>query len=349
MQLTPSCYIGSRKISANEPTYVIAEIGVNHNGDENLAHRMIDEAKAAGADAVKFQTYRTTDLVTNEAKTANYQKKDTGFDSQFDMLKTLELPFKVFEDLKEHCSSSGIDFISTAFDPISLEFVASLNPVCLKWPSGELTNLPLLRQAIQTKLPIMLSTGMGSLVEIAQAVDFIGLENDIIILQCISSYPAKIEEQNLRVLPMMQAAFGKPVGFSDHTIGPYSAIAARALGMSILEKHFTLDRNMEGPDHKASTEPKDFAHLVSVLRQIEIGLGDGIKRPQISEHSSIAASRKSLVYRRKLDAGHVIKHDDLTSKRPGTGLSPDKIDLVIGRTLIESVEPDKMVNLHHVE
>lgn len=348
MSALPHIKIGGRRVAADQPTYVIAEIGVNHNGDPALAHKMIDAAKQAGADAVKFQTYRTQDLVLETAAKAEYQQRTTGGGTQTDMLRALELPFEVFSELRDHCREAGIDFMSTAFDPISLDFVASLNPVCLKWPSGELTNLPLLRQAREMELPIMLSTGMGSLHEIAKAMDLLGSTTNVVILQCVSNYPAKIEDQNLRVLPTMQAAFGCPVGFSDHTIGPYAAIAARALGMAVLEKHFTLDSTMDGPDHSASIEPDDFAHMVSVLRQIETGLGDGVKRPRPSEANTRQIARKSLVYRHALPAGHVVTEGDLIGKRPGGGLGPDRIDLVTGRTLDRDVQADELVEMGHV-
>lgn len=348
MHALPYITIGGRRVAADEPTYVIAEIGVNHNGDPALAHRMIDEAKKAGADAVKFQTYRTQDLVLESAAKAVYQQGTTGGGSQFEMLRALELPFEIFAELRDHCAKVGIDFMSTAFDPISLDFVASLKPVSLKWPSGELTNLPLLRQARETGLPIMLSTGMGSLHEIAVAMDLLGPRTDVVILQCVSNYPARIEDQNLRVLPTMQAAFGCPVGFSDHTIGPYAVIAAKALGMAVIEKHFTLDSRMEGPDHSASIEPADFANMVSVLRQIEFGLGDGVKRPRPSEENTRQVARKSLVYRHDLPAGHVLAEGDLIGKRPGGGIGPERLELIAGRSLVRAVKADELVEMGHV-
>ncbi|WP_281966972.1 N-acetylneuraminate synthase family protein [Roseovarius nanhaiticus] len=348
MQALPHLEIGGRRIAADAPTYVIAEIGVNHNGDAALAHKMIDAAKATGADAVKFQTFRTEDLVLKSAAKADYQNRTTGLGNQFDMLQNLELPFGVFSELRDHCREVGIDFMSTAFDPHSLEHVASLSPVCLKWPSGELTNWPLLRRAKATGLPIMLSTGMGSLHEIAAAMDLLGSDAKVVILQCVSNYPARIEDQNLRVLPVMQAAFGCPVGFSDHTIGPYAALAARALGMAVLEKHFTLDNTMEGPDHSASIEPAEFTQMVGLLRQIEEGLGDGVKRPRPSEENVRSVARKSLVYRRDLPAGHVLSEDDLIGKRPGGGVGLDRIDLYTGRMLAQAVTTDQMLEPDHV-
>lgn len=348
MQTSPQIQLSGRRIAADAPTYVIAEIGVNHNGDAALAHRMIDAACASGADAVKFQTYRTQDLVLESAVKAEYQTRTTGAGSQFEMLRALELPFEVFAELRDHCREVGVDFISTAFDPISLEYVAALGPACLKWPSGELTNRPLLRQARETGLPVMLSTGMGSLCEIAAAMDLMGPETDVVILQCVSNYPARIEDQNLRVLPAMQAAFGCPVGFSDHTIGPYAAIAAKALGMAVLEKHFTLDRSMEGPDHSASIEPMGFTRMVELLRQIESGLGDGVKRPLPLEEQVRAVARKSLVYRSDLPAGHILQEADLIGKRPGGGVGMDRLELFTGRALRCAVRADQMLEPDNV-
>jgi sialic acid synthase SpsE len=345
-----SIEIGGRRISADDPCYIIAEVGVNHNGDADLAHKMIDAAKAAGADAVKFQTYKTDALITANTQKAEYQIGTTGEGSQDAMLRRLELPHETFAALARHCREIGIDFMSTAFDSESLEVVSKLDPVCLKWPSGELTNTLLLRQATQYNLPILLSTGMGTLTEISTALDLLAAHgtDDVVILQCVSNYPAAIEEQNLRVLPHMAAVFGKPTGFSDHTEGPYAALAARALGMSVLEKHFTMDRTMDGPDHRASIEPAEFIHMVKILRRVEQGLGDGVKRRLISEQNVMTAARKSLVYLKDLPAGHVLSLQDLTVKRPGTGLPPIEVNSFIGRTLEKAVTIDEQVRRDHV-
>jgi len=337
-----SIRIGNRDVSAAGPAYVIAEIGVNHNGSVELAHRMIDEARAAGADAVKFQTFLTDEVLLPSAAPADYQQAAAGSCSQSEMVRKLELSFEDFTALHRHCSETGVDFISTAFDPVSLDFVISLRPACIKWPSGELTNWPFLRQAAAAGLPILLSTGMASIRDIAGAIDQIRPDGEVAILQCVSNYPARIEDQNLRVLPALAAAFGRPVGFSDHTRGPYAAIAARALGMCVLEKHFTLDRNMSGPDHAASSEPSEFAELVQTLRQIEIGLGDGVKRPLAREENVKAVARKSLVYRRDLAPGHVLRAEDLTAKRPASGFPPDCTHMVLGLTLAHAVAQDDM-------
>lgn len=346
----PFATLGSRRVSEEDPCYIIAEIGVNHNGDVDLAHRMIDEAKAAGADAVKFQTFRTDDLVTAAAPKASYQSETTGSGNQAEMLRRLELPVEAYAALRNHCLSVGVDFMSTAFDPVSLETVIGLGPVCLKWPSGELNNLTLLRQAARSRLPVMLSTGMGSVTEISAAVDLLAAEGsgDIIILQCVSNYPAQIEDQNLRVIPVLSRVFGRPVGFSDHTIGPFAAIAARALGMAVLEKHFTLDRRMEGPDHASSIEPGHFGEMIRVIRAVEAGLGDGVKRQMPSEAGVKAVARKSLVFRQDLPRGHVLTPDDLLAKRPGTGISADLMDVFLGLPLVRAVVRDEMLAMDHV-
>ena len=348
--MSASLDLGERRVSSDDPCYIIAEIGVNHNGSLDLAHKMIDSAKWAGADAVKFQTYKTDALVTANAEKAEYQTMNTGSGSQDSMLRQFELPNDAFLELSRHCREVGVDFMSTAFDPESLEYIAMLAPVCLKWPSGELTNTPFLRQAAKYNLPILLSTGMGTLAEISDALDTLSQDGctDVAILQCVSNYPAAVEEQNLRVLPNMAAAFGKPTGFSDHTEGPYAALAARALGMAVLEKHFTLDRSMDGPDHIASVEPVEFKKMVSILRKIELGLGDGVKRPLKSEQNIRAVARKSLVYTRDLPEGHELTMQDLTAKRPGNGLPPGEADNLIGQILKQPVTQDEKVTRYHV-
>lgn len=342
--------IGNRRISTDDPCYIIAEIGVNHNGDAKIAHEMIDVAKKASADAVKFQTFKADDLATASAPKAEYQFASNGADSQLEMLKALELSPEIFKDLRDHCRDSDIDFISTAFDSVSLGQVISLEPACLKWPSGELNNLPLLRQAAASAMPIILSTGMANLSEIEQAIHVLSEHGagDIAILQCVSNYPARIEDQNLRAIPILSRTFGKPTGFSDHTQGIYAAVAAKALGMAILEKHLTLDKNMPGPDHGASIEPEEFALLVKTLRQIEAGLGDGVKQRIASENAIADVARKSLVYNRNLGRGHVLAEADFSAKRPGTGTGPDKLDIFIGMTLNQDVASGEMFKVTHV-
>lgn len=344
-----SIELGGRRVSAEDPCYIIAEIGVNHNGSVEMAHQLIDLAADAGADAVKFQTFRTDALLTSNAPKATYQEQSTGKGTQQDMLRALELPIEAFAELKRHCLEAGVDFMSTAFDEESLQDVGRLGPVCLKWPSGELDNVILLRQAATMGLPVLLSTGMGSVTEISAALDILraGGCEDVVILQCVSRYPADIEEQNLRAMANMSSIFGVPVGFSDHTIGPYAAVAARALGMAVLEKHFTLDCALEGPDHAASIEPKEFKNMVDVLRRIEVGLGDGIKRPLAVEANIRAVARKSLVYKADLPAGHVLTMADIAAKRPGNGLPPNFVDAFLGRVLSHDVLRD--AQLAHID
>jgi len=337
--------LGNRIISPENPCYIIAEIGVNHNGDLSLAYQLIDEAKKAGADAVKFQAFKTDELVLKNAPKATYQTENTGSGSQSDMLQKLELSSEAFDDIQKYCAHKNIDFICTAFDTPSLEKVISMNPICIKWPSGELNNLPLLKRAASSGLPMLLSTGMGSINEIATALDLLRetQNENVVILQCVSNYPAAIEDQNLRTIPHMSAIFGAPVGFSDHTIGPYAAIAARALGMCVLEKHFTLDTKMEGPDHAASITPRKMAQLIRALRSVEKGLGDGVKRPLDKEENIRFAARKSLVYRDHYTPGYKISENDLNAKRPGDGISPDKIGDFVGLTLKKMVSKNDLV------
>ncbi|MFU7527161.1 N-acetylneuraminate synthase family protein [Qipengyuania sp. ASV99] len=337
--------IGKRTLSDCDPCFIIAEIGVNHDGDLDIAHKMIDAAHECGADAVKFQTFKTDANILRDAPKADYQKRQTGDGTQFEMVQKLELDFADFANLKQHCNTVGIEFLTTAFDAESLDFVISLAPSCLKWPSGEINNLMLLRQAAKSQLPVLLSTGMASLAEVDRALDELRGACDFAVMQCVSDYPARLEDQNLRVLQTFAAAFNCPVGLSDHTLGQCAAIAARALGMSVLEKHFTLDASGAGPDHAASMEPMEFKAMVETLRALEIGLGNGIKRPVDAELSTRAVARKSLVYARDLAEGHTLTAGDLCAKRPGTGLAPDLVDLVIGRGLTRRVLADAFVNL----
>jgi N,N'-diacetyllegionaminate synthase len=340
--------LGNRRISAEEPTYIIAEIGVNHNGDVDLGHQLIDAARAAGADAAKFQTFQSSLLALETAGKAAYQERATGAGNQSEMLRKLQLPLEAFAEFRAHCSDVGLDFISSAFDDHSLDLIASLDPVCFKWPSGELNNLPLLRLAKTYALPILLSTGMASLTEVSAAIDELRDGPDFVVMQCVSNYPAPIEQQNLRAMPLMGAAFGCPVGFSDHTLGPYAALVARALGMSVLEKHFTLDRRMQGPDHAASMEPTEFSEMVELLRKVEKGLGDGIKRHEDGEADTRSVARKSLVYAADLPRGKLLTESDLVAKRPGTGVGPEKLDLVLGARLNRAVRKDELLDLADV-
>lgn len=348
-QAAPAINIGSKIISAQNACYVIAEIGVNHNGSVNLAHELVDEAKKAGADAVKFQMFEASDLASKNARKADYQIKETGDGSQIQMLENLMLTHEEFLSLKAHCDDIELDFICTAFDFKSLSNVLKLNPVCLKWPSGEINNHPFLQMAAEANLPLILSTGMASISEIGAAIDVFKSINKscgIAILQCVSSYPAPIEDQNLKCIATMAMAFQMPTGFSDHTDGSVCLLAARAFGMSILEKHFTLDHKMPGPDHKASMMPADFSQMVSDLRKLESAIGDGVKKiTQVEENVKLVA-RKSLVYCRDLPPNHLLTKNDLLAKRPGTGLPPSSVKFLVGRRLKRVKRQDDMVDLN---
>lgn len=339
--------IGGRLIGPSHPCLVIAEAGVNHNGDLDMARRMIDAAADAGADAVKFQTFKTELVMVRDTPKAEYQKANDGDEgTMFDMVKRLELEMAAFDVLAEHCRQAGVMFMSTAFDPVSLDHIAALNPPALKWPSGEIDNLPLLRQGAAKGLPVILSSGMAGLAEIEAAMAALeaGGCHDIVLLHCVSNYPAASADLNLRTIPALAAAFGVPVGFSDHSVGNSAALAARALGMCVLEKHFTLDRTLPGPDHLASIEPAELKTLIRDLRDVEAALGDGVKRMRASEANTRAVARRSLHSARALPEGAVLEATDLVPLRPGGGISPMHVDLVVGRRLARPLAAGSMID-----
>jgi N-acetylneuraminate synthase/N,N'-diacetyllegionaminate synthase len=314
---------------------VIAEAGVNHNGELDLAFKLIDAAAAAGADAVKFQTFIASEVITAEAAKAEYQKTTTGEqESQLEMVKRLELSFGDFRKLKMYCDDQGITFLSTPFDLKSVDFLAGLGVVALKISSGDLTNDPLLRHVAAQKRPVILSTGMSDMDEVREALAVINAagNNDVILLQCVTNYPAAAEDINLRAMLSMQSAFDVNVGYSDHTLGIEIPLAAVALGACVIEKHFTLDKNFAGPDHRASLEPHEFKAMVEGIRNVEASLGDGRKVPAASEASNAAVARRSIVASRDISAGTVITPAEITFKRPGTGLPPRMADQVVGKT-----------------
>ena len=317
-------------------TLVIAEAGVNHNGDLMLAFELVEAAAKAGANVVKFQTFQAQDLVTEQADKAAYQKKNIGeSQSQLAMLKKLELTFYDHLQLIDHCKSCGIEFLSTAFDLASIDLLSSLRLQTWKIPSGEITNLPYLRKVGSLKMPIILSTGMANLGEIEAAIDVlqqVGTRRDqITVLHCTTEYPAPLDQVNLRAMQTIAQAFGVTVGYSDHTDGIAVPIAAVAMGAKVIEKHLTLDRTMEGPDHIASLEPDQFAAMVQGIRAIERALGDGIKQPTASERANLPVVRKSLVALRPIQAGEYFTVENITAKRPATGISPMQWDALIGR------------------
>lgn len=327
--------------------YIIAEAGVNHNGSFDLACRLVDAAKAAGADCIKFQTFRSQNLVSRNAGKADYQKDTTGDGSQADMLSKLELSYDAFSRLKQYCEEVGITFLSTPFDLESVAFLDALGVPFWKIPSGEVTNLPYLEALAKTGRPVVMSTGMCEMGEIEAALRVLR-ENgttDIRLLHCNTEYPTPFADVNLLAMETMRRAFGVEVGYSDHTKGIEVPIAAVALGATIIEKHFTLDRNMEGPDHKASLEPDELAAMVSAIRNIEQALGSGEKTASPSERKNIAVVRKSIVAKRAIKQGEVFSEENLTAKRPGTGISPMRWFEVIGQVAAKDYMRDEIIVL----
>jgi N,N'-diacetyllegionaminate synthase len=331
-------------------TIIIAEAGVNHNGDPQLAHRLIDVAAGAGADRVKFQTFRADCLVTNRAAKAPYQVRATGdHESQHAMLHRLELSREMHVELIDHCKARGIEFFSTGFDPASVDLLVELGATSFKIPSGEITNLPYLRHVGRHGKPVILSTGMSTLGEIEAALTVLeqsGTRRDqITVLHCTTEYPTPMAEVNLRAMQTIREAFGVAVGYSDHTPGIEVAIAAVALGASVIEKHFTLDRTLPGPDHKASLEPAELSAMAKAIRNIELALGDGIKRPTESEAKNKPIARKSLVAAQAIHAGEVFSEANLAVKRPGSGVSPMSWDQVLGRKAPRDFAADELIEL----
>lgn len=325
--------------------YIIAEAGVNHNGSFELACRLADAAKTAGADCIKFQTFRAEKLVSRTAGKADYQKKTTGDSSQLAMLKQLELSFDDFRRLKAYCEAIGIQFLSTPFDMESLAFLDELGVPFWKIPSGEATNLPFLLAAAKTGRPVVLSTGMCEMEEIRAAVEALrtGGAPEIRLLHCNTEYPTPFEDVNLRAMAVMRDAFGLEVGYSDHTRGIEVPVAAVALGATVIEKHFTLDRNMEGPDHKASLEPAELAAMVRAIRNVEKALGTAEKKPSPSERKNIAVARKSIVAKTAIAAGEPLTENNLTVKRPGSGVSPMRWFEVLGSRANRDYQEDELI------
>ncbi len=331
-------------------TLIIAEAGVNHNGSLDLAFELVEAAAQSGADIVKFQSFRAENLVTSTAPKALYQKESTGHtESQFHMLKNLELEIDHHYKLIEHCNKYNIEFLSTAFDSAGIDFLSSLELFRWKIPSGEVTNIPYLRQIARNPKPIILSTGMCNISEVESAVNVLeygGIErNHITILHCTTDYPASCCDVNLRAMNSLSTALGVSVGYSDHTLGIAVPIASVALGATVVEKHLTLDCSMHGPDHKASLEPSEFQSMVSSIRDIEKALGDGIKRPTEAEMINIPIVRKSIVAAKRIFNGDLFTNENLTAKRPGTGLSPLRWDDIIGRRSTRDYSIDEMIEL----
>jgi N-acetylneuraminate synthase len=333
--------IAERVIGPDHPCFVIAEAGVNHNGDMGLAFRLIEEARAAGADAVKFQSFITEDLISPNAQKAEYQVATTGeAGSQYRMLKSLELSFAQHRDLKAHCDKVGIVYLCTPYEWRSIDMLADMNVAAYKVASTDATNVPFLRYLAGKKLPIILSTGMCSLGETEQAVAAVR-EGDphgqLALLHCTSEYPAPLADLNLRAMDTLRRAFDLPVGFSDHSVGLAPSTWAVALGACILEKHFTLDCRMPGPDHRASIEPRELAELVAGVRAVEVALGDGVKRVAPSEAKNKSVMQKRLVACRDIARGERLTDDTISPKRSEDGLLPCMWDEVIGRIALRDI------------
>jgi N-acetylneuraminate synthase len=327
--------IGDHVLGCGNPCFIIAEAGVNHNGDLNMAKRLINVAVEAGADAVKFQTFAAERLVTSTAPKAEYQLQTTdAAESQYAMLKRLELSEQMHRELIAHCDEKKIAFLSTPFDEESADLLDAFNVSAFKIPSGEITNLPFLSHVARKNKPLIVSTGMSYLSEVETAVRTITATGNtqISLLHCVSNYPAASADINLRAMNTMTQAFGIPVGFSDHAVGIEVAFAAAALGAAVIEKHFTLDRSLPGPDHQASLEPDELKVLVRGIRNITSALGDGRKQPVPSEANTASVARKSVIARRAIPQGTTLSEADLGLLRPGTGLPPMILPYLIGRT-----------------
>ncbi len=345
--------IGTRAVGPGQACLVVAEAGVNHNGDPATALRLVDAAVAAGADAVKFQSFVAADLVTATARKASYQEETTGAGgSQLAMLRALELEPEAQARIKAHCDAAGILYLCTPYDHRSIDRLDALDVAAFKVASTDTTNVPLLRYLAGKGRPVILSTGMCSLADVELAVDTLrrgGLENHIVLLQCTAEYPAPLDEINLRAMRTLEQAFLCPAGFSDHTRGIEAASWAVALGACMVEKHFTLSRRMEGPDHRASLEPAEMARLVQTVRRVEAALGSGRKEVTPSEAANRDRMRKSLVVTRPVRAGERISARDLACKRPGNGLPPSWLDRVSGRRAARDLEADTLLTMDAVD
>lgn len=328
--------------------FIIAEAGVNHNGSVRLAKKLVDAAKNAGADAIKFQTFIADRLVSKVAQKADYQKQATEtIESQLEMLKKLELSFDIFKDIKNHCEEKGILFLSTAFDLDSINFLESLEMPIYKVPSGEITNLPYLMKIASLGKPVIISTGMSELDEVGLALEVLrdNGAGTMTLLHCNTQYPTPFEDANLKAMLTLKKRFGLAVGYSDHTLGIEAPIAAIALGATVIEKHFTLDKSLVGPDHKASLDPQELKAMVTSIRNIEVALGDGIKQPSVSEIMNKEVARKSIVARRNIVKGEIFTQDNLTVKRPGNGISPMKWFEVLGMSAERDFYEDELIDL----
>jgi N,N'-diacetyllegionaminate synthase len=339
------------KIFKENKCFIIAEAGVNHNGDIEIAKRLIDAAKEAGVNAVKFQTFKAENLVTKDAPKADYQINATGSGTQYEMLKKLELSLDDHIVLKKYAEEKDLVFISTPFDFESVDLLEKLDVSLYKISSGDLTNIPLLRYIAKLNKPMLVSTGMANLGEVEGAVNAIKKEgNDkIVLLHCTSNYPTDYEDVNLKAMLTLKEAFKLPVGYSDHTLGIEIPIAAVAMGAVVIEKHFTIDKNLEGPDHRVSLDPQELKDMVKSIRNIEKAMGDGIKRCNENEENTRFSARKSIVAKRKIEKGEKLSLENLTFKRPECGLSPVFIDMIIGKSAVREVQKDEAITLDVIE
>lgn len=328
-------------------TLIIAEAGVNHNGDISIAKQLVDVAADSGADYVKFQTFKAEKMVTRLASKAGYQmagQDPVKQSTQFDMLKSLELDTKTHQLLIDHCQKKKIGFLSTAFDLDSIDLISELGIPFFKVPSGEITNLPYLKKIAGKGKPVVLSTGMATLQEVVDAFDLLtthGVDREkITVLHCNTEYPTPIEDVNLKAMLTLQKELNVDVGYSDHTLGIEVPIAAVAMGATVIEKHFTIDKSMKGPDHKSSLEPGELKAMVSAIRNIELAKGNGFKTPSPSEIKNLKFARKSIHLARDVSENHKVTESDLIMKRPGDGISPMQLDLVIGKKIIKNLKAD---------
>lgn len=324
--------------------FIIAEAGVNHNGDLNLAFKLVDKAVEIGADCVKFQTFKTENIVTKTSPKANYQMLVTDkTESQFDMLKKLELQKEDFKKIKDYCKTKGIQFLSTPYNPEDAALLNDLGVEAFKIASGQLVELPFLKFVAKFGKQMIISTGMANLAEVYKAVEAIKStgNNDVIVLQCNTDYPSKIEDTNMKAMITMRDALGVPVGYSDHVPTNYACYAAVALGAEVIEKHFTLDKNMEGPDHKCSLEPEEFRELIAGVRAVEKCLGTGVKIPSQSEVNNTYGMRRSLVARNDIKAGTILTEEHFGFKRPANGLSPNYLETLIGKKAAKDMLQDE--------
>ena len=338
------------RYNISKPTLIIAEAGVNHNGSIELAFELIDAASEAGADVVKFQTFKAENLVTRSAAKADYQLGTTDSkETQFEMIKKLELSYDIHLKLISRCKEKGIRFSSTGFDTSSVDVLIELGVDFLKVPSGEITNLPYLRHVGSKGLPIILSTGMSSMQEVASALQILekagARKHDINVLHCNTEYPTPMEDVNLRAMLSMENKLGVKVGYSDHTLGIEIPIAAGAMGATVIEKHFTLNRTMEGPDHATSLEPDELKQIVYSIRNIEKAMGDGQKKPSKSEQANMGVARKSIVASKNIKIGEQFTEENLAVKRPGTGISPLRWDELLGIESNKDFQADELISI----